>query len=345
MRGVLRSDDKNQVAALFALFPNLQNLKLSLQWIPEHFSVFQPSAIYDSGFPLGLQNLTEFSLHWEDPGCATVNAKILLPLFLIPSLKTLYLGHPLTFAIEDEEDGEDGPFADFKRYYGMSKITDLVIDFGTVKEGAINEFLKLPAALERFSDSYEEFDRRFESPEIGRGQYLSALLPQQRSLRTLQTREYRYPRLKRHDSAPGLPILGSFARLTEFACPVRLLFWDEHLGVENYKLGDVLPPNIQDLTLFVWGNMTFDELTDESENFFSFRKKRYENLKKMTVEFWLDEGGFEFHDGNGHGEATEEWKKEALAIVNARLESLKVQGADIDLILEVKLSLGKLWCD
>ena len=72
---------------------------------------------------------------------------------------------------ENEEDGEDGAFTDFTRYYGMSKITDLVIDFGYVKEGAFDELLKLPAALERLSDSYEHFIHRFDNPEIGIGQY------------------------------------------------------------------------------------------------------------------------------------------------------------------------------
>ena len=342
---ILRVDDTYQVDALLDLLPNLRSLKISLQWIPEHFSVFQPSVLYDSGFPLGLQNLTEFSLHWENPGCARVDAKILLPLFLLPSLRTLYLGNPITFAYEDEEYGEDEASTDFTRYYGMSKITDLVIDFGTVNEGAINEFLKLPAALERFSDSYERFDHRFEDPDIGMGQYFSALIPQKKSLRTLQIRQYRNPRAKQHKSAPDPAILGYFARLTEFACPVRLLlFPNGHLGDENYKLGDVLPPNIHELTLFAWGDLTFEELTDELKNFFSFGKKRYENLKKMTVEFWLDEQDFEFHDRNGaDGEVTEEWKKEALGIINVTVESLKVHGADKGVILEVKLELGKSW--
>jgi hypothetical protein len=212
-------------------------LKLSLQSIPEHFSAFQPSALYDSGFPLGIQNLTEFSLHWEDPGCATVDAKILLPLFLLPSLKTLNLGNPITFANEDEEDRKDEASTEFTRYYGMSKITDLVIDFGTVNEGAINEFLKLPAALERFSDSYEQFDNKFKDPDIGIRQYFSALIPQKKSLRTLQIREYRNPRAKQHKSVPDPAIEWSFARLTEFACPVRLLlFRNEHLGTRIINL-------------------------------------------------------------------------------------------------------------
>jgi hypothetical protein len=341
MGRILQWDDTYQVAALLDLLPNLRNLKLSLQSIPEHFSVFQPSALYDSGFPLGLQNLTEFSLHWEDPGCARVDAKILLPLFFLPSLKTLYLGHPITSAYENEEDGEDEASTGFTRYYGMSKVTDLVIDFGTVNQGAINEFLKLPAALERFSDSYQHFDDRFEDPDIGIGQYFSALVPQKKSLRTLQIREYRSPRAKQYKSAPDPAILGSFARLTEFACPVRLLrSRNERLGDKNYKLGDVLPPNIQELTLFAWGDLTFDELTDELKNFFSLGKKRYENLKKITVEFWLDEQDLEFHDRNGaDDEGIEEWKKEALGVINARVESLKVHGADKGVILEVKLDI------
>jgi hypothetical protein len=336
---ILRVDDTYQVDALLDLLPNLRSLKISLQWIPEHFSVFQPSALYDSGFPLGLQNLTEFSLHWEHPGCARVNAKILLPLFLLPGLKTLYLGHPVISTYKDEKDGEDGSFTDFTRYYGMSKITDLVIDFGYVKEGAFDELLKLPAALERLSDSYDHFSDRFDDPEIGIGQYFSALIPQKKSLRTLQIRECRYPWAEQYNSAPDPAILGSFTRLTEFTCPVRpLLFRDEHLGEENYQLGDVLPPNIQELTLNAWDGWTLDELTGGLKNFFSFGKKRYEDLKKMTVEYWIKERDFEFHGENGAvGEGMEEWEKEALGIIIVRMESLKAHGADKGVMLEVKL--------
>jgi hypothetical protein len=336
---ILRVDDTYQVDALLDLLPNLRSLKISLQWIPEHFSVFQPSVLYDSGFPLGLQNLTEFSLHWENPGCARVDAKILLPLFLLPSLKTLYLGHPVKSAYKDEENGGDGAFTDFTRYYGMSKITDLVIDFGHMKEGAFDELLKLPAALERLCDSYEHFSDRFDDPEIGIGQYFSALIPQKKSLRTLQIREYTRPQSKQHKSAPDPAILGSFTRLTEFACPVcHLLFRDEHLEEENYKLGDILPPNIQELTLNAWDGWTLDELTDGLRNFFSFGKKRYEDLKKMTVEYWIKERDFELYGENGAvGEGIEEGEKEALGIIIARMESLKANGADKGVMLEVKL--------
>ncbi len=60
----------------------------------------------------------------------------------------------------------------------------------------------------------------------------------------------------------------------------------------------------------------------------------------MTVEFWLDEQDFEFHDRKGaNGEATEEGKKEALGIINARVESLKIHAADKGVMLEVKLDL------
>jgi hypothetical protein len=338
MSTLLQYDSTQQVASLFDLLPNLRSLKLTIELEPDYFSVFHSSILYPSGFPLGLQNLTEFSLHWEDPDADAFWASMVLPLFSLPSLKTLYLGRPMAAVSSPSSPSRE--LSDITRYQHTSSITTLIIDFGLVAKEAITAFCKLPKALENFSYSYGGGSNRCSNAEIG--EYFAALLPQKSSLRKLEIRGCRDLQTSEDESAPDPAILRSFLALTEFACPIRLLLFREEGGnsASNYKLEDVLPPNVQKLTLFAYDDWTFDKLSNELKNFFSFGKRKLEGLKEMRAEVWLKEEDYKLHRGRKEGEA------EALGVIRSRVESLKIRGRDKGVRLEVELdtvSKTEMW--
>jgi hypothetical protein len=334
MSTILEWDSTHQVAALFNTLSNLRTLKFSVEFIPEYFSVFEPSALYPCGFPLGLQNLSELSFHWEDPDGDAFSAQILLPLFLLPNLKSLYLGHPMAAATELDID-----FRDLTRYYHASSITSLTIDFGNVEVPAIQAYLKLPKSLERFEYSYGGGSNRCGNAEVG--EYFQALLRQKSSLKTLKIRGPRDMQTSEDERAPDPAILRRFLELKEFACPVRLLlFRDEADGDQNYKLEEVLPPNVEKVTLFAYDDWSFDELNNEIKNFFSFGKRKFPALKEMRVECWLKRSDYELHTQRG------ETKENALAVMNSRIEGLKTRGRDkgveLDFMID-SLSKSVIW--
>jgi hypothetical protein len=323
MSALLQHDCTHQVASLFDLLPNLRSLKLRIESEPDYFSVFQPSILYPSGFPLALQNLTEFSLHWENPDADAFWAPMLLPLFLLPSLKTLFLGHPMASL-------PSGELSDITRYQHTSSITTLIIHFGMVDKKVITAFCKLPKALENFSYSYGGGSNRCGNADVG--EYCSALLPQKSSLKTLNIRGCRDLQYNQDECAPDPAILRSFTAVTEFSCPVRLLLFRQRGGGPgNYKLAEVLPPNVEKVTLFVYDDWTFDKMAEELKDFFSFGKRRFETLREVMVEIWLKEEDYvlHVHRGGSHDEA--------LSVIRSRVESLKIRGRDKGVRLEVEL--------
>ncbi|KAE9373766.1 hypothetical protein N431DRAFT_504334 [Stipitochalara longipes BDJ] len=334
MSRILEWDSTHQVAALLDTLPNLHAIKLSVELIPEYFHVFEPSTIYLSGFPIGLQKLTEFSFHWEDPDGDAFSAAILLPLFLLPNLKTLYLGHPMAAAEELDND-----FHDITRYYYTSNITSLIIDFGNVEVLAINAYLKLPKKLERFEYSYGGGTNRCGNAEVG--EYFRALLPQKSSLKVLKIRGCRDMQSYEDERAPNPAILKWFTELKEFACPVRLLlFRDEVDSEQNYKLEEALPPNVEKVILFAYDDWSFDKLNNEIKDFFSFGKRKFPALREMRVECWLKPSDYDLHVQRG--ETTED----AIAVMNSRIEGLKIRGRDkgVDLDFEIdSLSKSVIW--
>jgi hypothetical protein len=331
MSSLLTWDATHQVAALLDLLPNLRSLKLTTVRKPDYFPVFQPSILYPSMFPAGLQNLTEFSLHWENQDDDVFWASTILQLFFLPSLKTLYLGQPMAIISSYDK------LSDITRYRHTSSITDFIIDFGNVDKDVIAAFLKLPKALERFEDSYGWGLTRSTNAEIE--EYFSALLPQKSSLKTLKIRGCKDLRFSEDESAPDPSILRSFTSLTEFACPIRLILSRSEGGPDKCKLEDVLPPNIQKLTLFAYNDWTFDKLYNELKHFFSFGKKRFAALRQMRVEVWLQDEDYRLHGGRTwqREEKKGEWMEQTLSIIQSRVESLKIRGKDKGVELEVHL--------
>jgi hypothetical protein len=324
MSTLLDWDVTHQVAALFDRLPQLQSLKLAVEYSRDYFDVFRSATIYPSGFPLGLQNLTELSFHWEDPDADAFEANMLLPLFLLPNLKTLYLGHPMASA----EEGGLPP--DFTRYIGTSKITNLIIDFGLVDTRAINAFLKLPAALESFTYTYGGGSNRGSNAEIH--EYYRALLPQRSSLKKLKIRGCRDMQFAEDELAPDPSLLKCFPTLQEFSCPIRLLLFREPGSVPlNYKLESVLPPNIEKLTLYAYDDWMFHKLDQEIKNFFSSGQRLYPGLKKLRAECWLKEEDYALHGGK------KESKEDAMGVIQWRIETLKFRGKDKGVELEVEL--------
>jgi len=276
MSNILDWDETHQVADLLDRLPQLQSLKLAVEYVPDFFDVFKPSSIYPSGFPLSLQNLTELSFYWEDPD-TPFSAYILLPFFLLPNLKTLYLGHPIAEA--DEEP------LDFARYIRTSKITSLIIGIGLVESTALNVFLKLPAALESFTYTYGGGSKHCASAKIH--ECYRALLPQRASLKKLKIRGCRDMQVSEDELAPDPNLLKSFPVLQEFSCPIRLLFREPGSVPLDYKPESILLPSIEKLTLYVYDDWMFHKLDQEIKNFFSSGERLYPGLKKLRVECWL----------------------------------------------------------
>jgi hypothetical protein len=96
-------------------------------------------------------------------------------------------------------------------------------------------------------------------------------------------------------------------------------------------LAEVLPPNVEKVTLFVYDDWTFDKMAEELKDFFSFGKRRFETLREVMVEIWLKEEDYvlHVHRGGSHDEA--------LSVIRSRVESLKIRGRDKGVRLEVEL--------
>ena len=322
MKTILEWDTSHQVAALLDHLPNLRAMKLAIETQPDYFSVFRPSTLYTSGFPLGLQNLTEFSFHWEDPDGESFSAEMLLPLFLLPNLKTLYLGH-----IAAEGNRED--LHDFTRYYGTSTITTLIIDFAIVEEAAITAYLKLPKRLERFEYTYDSGSNRVSNAEPE--EYLRALLPQKDSLTTLKIRGCREIQTFDSEEAPDPHIIRSFTLLTEYAFPLSLmLFLDPDAPNTHYRLEEILPPNVQYVAVHAYDDWSFDGVNDLLKSFFSFGKVKFPSLRKMKLEIWLQEDDYTLHAPKGR-------KSEAIGVITSRVQSLKQRAKDKGATLRVDL--------
>ncbi|KAE9376380.1 hypothetical protein N431DRAFT_462217 [Stipitochalara longipes BDJ] len=319
MQTILEWDTAHQFAALLDRLPNLKAMKLAIEDELSYFPVFKPSTLYPSGFPLSLQNLTEFSFLWNNPDDNYFGADMMLPFFLLPNLKTLYLGY-ISVAAEKKD------LHDFTRYYGTSTITSLILDFAYVEEAAITAYCKLPKRLERFEYTYPGGWNHFSNAEPD--DYSRALLLQNASLNKLKIRGSRNMQTSQREELPDPNILRSFSSLTEFAFPISLLLYQQ--GVRYYKLGEVLPPNVEKVTLLAYGDWTFDGVHDMLKDFFSFGAAKFPSLKEMRVEIWLQEHDYTLH-------AQKDMKSEAEGVISWRVESLKQRAKDKGVTLEVGL--------
>jgi hypothetical protein len=94
-----------------------------------------------------LQSLVELSLIWESKH--VLEFSTLVPLFLIPFLRVLYLGGILCGDAPNEDEEEIiPPLA--AELVGQSRVTNLILDFALVDAGPLIALLKLPSALEKF---------------------------------------------------------------------------------------------------------------------------------------------------------------------------------------------------
>jgi hypothetical protein len=323
MAKILEWDTAHQVGALLNRLPNLRAMKLAIEIETDYFSIFGPSTLYPSDFPLGLQNLTEFSFLWEDKDldCDGFPAEMLLPLFLLPSLKTLYLGY--IAAVADKEDLQD-----FTQYYGTSTITALIIDFGLVEEPAITAVCKLPKLLERFEYAYRDRSDQISNAEPE--EYLLALLPQNTSLNKLKIKGYRRMKTSDNDArTPDPNILRSFISLTDFAFPMSFLLFRQR-GVREYKIQEIFPPNVEKVTLLAYDEWTYDGVDMILKSFFSSGKTRLPSLREMNVHIWLQEYDYILHAPKG-------MQSEAESVIASRVESLKQRAKDKGINLEVDL--------
>ncbi|KAN0116771.1 hypothetical protein V8E51_002748 [Hyaloscypha variabilis] len=323
MTTILEWDTTHQFVALLDHLPNLRAMKFAIEIETDYFSAFQASTLYPSGFPLGLQNLTEFSFLWEekDLDCDGLPAEMLLPLFLLPSLKTLYLGY--IAAVVDKEDLQD-----FTQYYGTSPITALIIDCGLVEEPAITAYCKLPKLLERFEYAYRDRSNQISNAEPE--DYLRALLPQNTCLNTLKIKGRRLMQTSDNDArTPDPNILRSFTSLTDFAFPVSFLLFRQR-GVKEYKIQEVLPPNVEKVTLLAYDEWTFDGVDMMLKSFFTSGKTKFLSLREMNVQIWLQEHDYVLHAPKGR-------QSEAKSVIASRVESLKQRAKDKGIKLEVDL--------
>jgi hypothetical protein len=197
---------------------------------------------------------------------------VLLPLFLLPNLKTLYLGHLL---VSGEE--EDLP-ADFTRYIGTSKVANLTVDFNLIETLALNAFLNLPAALESFTCTYSCELNICENANIH--EFYQALLPHCGSLKRQPSDwEKIRPRSQAHAAIP---------RSRRILVPIRIRLFGENCGgAQTCRLDSVLPLNIKSLTLYAYDDWTFDKLKQEIKYFLSFGKRLYPLLRKLRAECWM----------------------------------------------------------
>ncbi|KAH9208319.1 hypothetical protein DL95DRAFT_527478 [Leptodontidium sp. 2 PMI_412] len=268
-------DETEKLAYLLDKLPNLQSLKFSIATEEDYWDVFKPAHIYPSGFPLGLQNLTEVILLCEDyDDDGIISGSMLLPLFLLPSIKTLYVGLPVVVA------GEKCIPDDISQYFGKSKVTDLILEFGLLEMP--DPFLKLPAALESFTYSVGVGSNRCGNACIG--EYYQALLPQRKSLKKIKIRSV-FDRDRDEEDLPR-GVIKRFQALEELSTPARHLVLKPESDFGG--LQSVLPSALERLVLYAYDDWRIDELEKVLRPFLELGKEACPRLKSIFVLYWLD---------------------------------------------------------
>lgn len=168
-----------------------------------------------------LQNLTELSLIWQ--GSCVIDFTSLVKLFLLPSIRVLYLSD-IAFSEEYGTDYGDEDIiphvpAEVRRKSG---VRDLILDFVCVESGLLTALLQLPAALEKFA--YGFICEGIYHKNVSAGRFYDLLYPHRNTLKELDVIGCRDSRTATPFPGPcAKQVLIDFPILKKLGCPAEIL--------------------------------------------------------------------------------------------------------------------------
>jgi hypothetical protein len=261
---------------LLSHLPRLTSLKIVLEVIPEFMDVFNQLSSTLIEAPC-LQTLTELSFYWQGRYGEPFNAPVLLPFFLLPSIRTLYLGRIRA------RTKQSPPYLPPTQHFGKSTVKHLILGFSLVQSSFLQALLRLPAALESFTYNIEGTSSY--NMNASAADYFEHLLPQKATLKKLETRGTRDIRAAQHPvDAPRAELMREFSVLEELSFPLLLLLFQG--GVIRYQLKDLLPRSVVKLRLYIYDDIPPVIWVKELREVFEQKELCCPDLQDVWVEYW-----------------------------------------------------------
>jgi hypothetical protein len=276
-----------QWALIWFLMPNIRTANFP-QCLPSFWERFiDTQNITSLKFPPGLQYLEEFSLSCilEDGRCTP---NFLLPIFLLPNLRTLYFDHFMTYDYAENWNLIRHPQSS---YMGKSAILSLDFEMCVLLQDTLRILLKIPRALQSFTWTWGRSFNRL--PGEGAEGLLTALEAQAESLKKIHFRGPPDGRAEDFTIVGNAFALG-FPMLEELGMPISLLLFDRGKGypmprvdTPQRTLASTLPPSLIKLRLYVYDEWLYSNWEKELRELIEKKSKFTPKLAYVWIEYWI----------------------------------------------------------
>jgi hypothetical protein len=261
---------------LLSHLPGLPSLKIVLEVIPELIDVFDQLSSTLIEAPR-LQTLTELSFYWQERDGEPFSAPVLIPFFLLPSIRILYLGRIRA------RTKQWPPYLPPTQHFGKSTVKHLILDFSRVQSSLLQTLLQLPASLESLTYNIEGTSSHNMNASVA--EFFEYLLHQKATLRKLEIRGTRDICAEKHPvDAPRVGLMKEFVVLEDLSCPLLLLLFQG--GVIRYELKDLLPRSVVKLRFCVCGDLPPAIWVKELRGIFEQKELCCPDLQDVWVEYW-----------------------------------------------------------
>ena len=276
-----------QWALIWFLMPNIRTANFP-QTLPSFWERFiDTSNITALKFPPGLQHLEEFSLSsiLEDGRCTP---NFLLPIFMLPSLRTLYFDHFMTYDYAENWKLIRHPQSS---YQGKSVVQSLDFEMCVLLRDTLHILLKIPRALESFTWTWGRSFNRLTGE--GAEGIVEALESQAKSLKRIHFRGPPDGRAEDYSVVGDIFALG-FPMLEELGIPISLVLFERGKGYPMPRidtplrtLASTLPPSLVKLRLYVYDEWLYSDWEIELRELLEKKPKYTPRLAYIWIEYWI----------------------------------------------------------
>lgn len=276
-----------QWALIWFLMPNVRTANFP-QTLPSFWERFiDTSNITALQVPASLQHLEEFSLSsiLEDGRCTP---NFLLPIFMLPSLRTLYFDHFMTYDYAENWNLIRHPQSS---YQGKSVVRSLDFEMCVLLRDTLHILLKIPRALESFTWTWGRTFNRLTGEGVEG--LVEALEHQARSLKKIHFRGPPDGRAEDYSVVDGLFATG-FPILEELGIPISLLLFERGKGYPMPRIDTplrtlalTLPPSLVKLRLYVYDEWLYSNWGKEVRELLGKKPKYTPKLAYIWIEYWI----------------------------------------------------------
>jgi len=260
-----------QYHTLISMLPNLRVIRLLDSSIDARY-LFRPEiyAAHDIPMPIGLQNVREVAISWDEYYYRWCDFS---PVFALPRIETVYFkiaGAPMIWTRDRYPSSIPN---------GSSTVKNFIIDTWKADQKMVPALLRLPSGLESFTFNNGLPDY-FYSYVSG---MLQGLIIQRRYLRRVDIGSRLY---MNNVNTTGLDARFwiQFSVLEELCIPINFLLFD---GM-NYSHGlkDSLPKSLTRLVIYAINVAELSVWMGQLEELFNYKKSCTPNLRSIRVEHW-----------------------------------------------------------